>query len=288
MQKTSTTVNDTMTATAAVDIWSGTGAGASVSLTPFIAEGSDTACIICPGGSYFWLDRRIEGEGVARWLQRHGISAFVLEYRTAGLLAFIMHHRVLGLGNHYPHMLQDIHRAIQVVRERSSVDYGLSISRLGVMGFSAGGHVALMSGIFFDTDVLSPLGIDCRVSLRPDFIASIYPVVTLTADCVHRRSRRGILGDAPNRHRKTADMLSLEHSARPDMPPVFLVNCMDDPVVDYRNSILMDKALTATGVPHKYIQYRTGGHGFGATPERTTPEAIAWKGEFLRWLGIPR
>lgn len=266
-----------------VDIWSGTDSRASVALTPYIAEGSDTACIVCPGGSYFWLDRAVEGRGVARWLQRHGISAFVLEYRTAGLLAFITRYRILGNGHQYPHMLQDIHRAIQVVRE-GSTGYGINLRRLGVMGFSAGGHVALMSGIFFDSDVLSPLGVDCRVGLKPDFVASIYPVVTLTDKCVHKRSRRGLLGDSFMRDREAERHLSLERQVRPDMPPVFLVNCVDDPVVDYRNSILMDRALTAGGVPHRYIQYRTGGHGFGAAPERTTSEAIAWKREFLRWL----
>ena len=80
------------------------------------------------------------------------------------------------------------------------------------------------------------------------------------------------------------DSLSLEKHVRPDMPPVFLMNCVDDPIVKYRNSELLDSAMTAAGVEHRYVQYRTGGHGFGATASKTTEEAIAWKDEFLNWL----
>lgn len=267
----------------AVNIWDGTPVRETVMLTPYVASGSDTAVIVCPGGSYFWLDLEVEGHGVARWLQRHGISAFVLEYRTAGLFAFITRYRLLGSGNRFPCMLQDVQRAIQIVRE-GAVSRGADLRRMGVMGFSAGGHVALMSGLFFDRDVLGVAGVECDVNLRPDFVASVYPVVTLTGEYAHKRSRRGLLGDGFTVDRAAALDLSLERHVRPDMPPVFLVNCVDDPVVDYRNSVILDRALTEAGVPHRYTQYHTGGHGFGASAAHTTSEAIAWKTGFLDWL----
>lgn len=269
-----------------ISIWDDTDCRASVRLTPYPADPETNrgiACIVCPGGSYFWLDRATEGDGVARWLQSQGITAFVLEYRVGGIAGFIFHHRLVVRGNRYPDPLQDVQRSIQLVRERAA-DYGCDPSRIGVMGFSAGGHLTAMSGLFFDTDVLSETGVRAAVSLRPDFIAPIYPVVSLTADWSHGRSRRGLLGEGADISAEMMDSLSLERRVRPDMPPTFLMNCVDDPVVDYRNSVELASALAAAGVPHRYVQYATGGHGFGASPEKTTPEAIAWKEEFIDWL----
>lgn len=269
---------------APLNIWEGTGCKAKVTLTPYLAEGSgNTAVIVCPGGSYFWLDKKTEGDGVARWLQSEGISAFVLEYRVGGIPGFITHYRLVARGNRYPDMLQDVQRSIQLVRENADA-YGIDPTRLGVMGFSAGGHLTAMSGIFFDTDVLSATGVHPQVSLRPDFIAPIYPVVSLVDRCTHKRSRRGLLGEGHSISAAMKDSLSLERHVRRDMPPTFLMNCVDDPIVKYRNSELLDSAMTAQGVEHRYVQYRTGGHGFGATPEKTTAEAIAWKNDFLNWL----
>lgn len=268
----------------AINIWDGSPCRADVKLTPYRAEGdSNIACIVCPGGSYFWLDKATEGHGVARWLQANGISAFVLEYRTGGITGFITHHRLLTRGNRYPDMLQDVQRAIQLLRANHT-KYGIDPDRLGVMGFSAGGHLSAMSGIFFDSGVLELTGIKPSVSLRPDFIAPIYPVVSLVDQSTHRRSRRGLLGEGKAISAAMKDSLSLERHVRPDMPPVYLMNCTDDPIVDYRNSILLDSALTAAGVNHRYVRYSTGGHGFGANPEKTTREAIAWKEDFINWL----
>ena len=100
----------------------------------------------------------------------------------------------------------------------------------------------------------------------------------------HKRSRRGLLGEGKSISQEMKDSLSLEKQVRPDMPPTFLMNCVDDPIVKYRNSELLDSAMTAQGVKHIYIQYNTGGHGFGANPKKTTAEAIAWREEFLNWL----
>ncbi len=267
-----------------INIWEGTRCHADVRLTAYPVEGSgNTACIVCPGGSYFWLARRTEGRDVARWLQANGISAYVLEYRVGGVAAFVTRYRLLSRGHHYPDMLQDVQRSIQLLREQAPA-LGIAPDRLGVMGFSAGGHLSVMAGEFFDTDVLSPLGISTGVSLRPDFIVPIYPVVTLSAPVVHKRSRRGILGEGRAITPQMKDSLSLEKHVRPDMPPTFLMNCVDDPIVDYRNSMLLDSAMTAMGIPHTYIQYRTGGHGFGASPDKTTSEAIQWREAFLKWI----
>jgi acetyl esterase/lipase len=267
-----------------LNIWEGTACTAKVKLTPYLAQGSgNTAIIVCPGGSYFWLDRSTEGVGVAEWLQLNGISAFVLEYRVGGVFGFITHHRIIARGNRYPDMLQDVQRSIQLVREHAD-SYGIDPNRLGVMGFSAGGHLTTMAGLFFDTPVLAQLGIQSEVSLKPDFIAPIYPVVSFVDPSSHMRSCRGILGEGKAQSAVMKDSLSLERRVRPDMPPVYLMNCIDDPVVDYRNSVLLDSAMTAHGVTHRYTQYHTGGHGFGATPTKTTEEAIAWKEDFMNWL----
>lgn len=267
-----------------INIWSGTACKSNVELTPYLAEGKDNPTIIvCPGGSYFWLDKKTEGKGVAEWLQSNGISAFVLEYRVGGVPAFITHYRLVSRGNRYPDMLQDVQRSIQIVRENAT-QYGINANEVGVMGFSAGGHLAIMSGLFFDSDVLSLVGIEPKVSLKPNYIAPIYPVVSMTDWSTHKRSRRGLLGEGPSISKEMKDSLSLENHVRQDMPPTFLMNCVDDPIVKYRNSELLDSAMNACGVSHRYIQYKTGGHGFGATPEKTTPEAIAWKNEFLIWL----
>lgn len=267
-----------------IRIWEGTAEKADVIMTPFLpmAGKACPAVIVCPGGSYFWLDREAEGRKVGEWLSRNGIAAFVLEYRTAGFFEFISHSRLIRRGNRFPDMLCDVQRALQLVREQSGslrVDSG----KIGVMGFSAGGHLALSSGMFFDTDYLSLSGVVPSVSVRPDFVAALYPVVTMTDErYMHRRSRRGLLGNFPQK--EMCDSLSLERKAHGKMPPVFIVNCKDDPIVKYQNSELLDSALTVAGVKHKYLQYAVGGHGFGADSDNNPTESAAWMPEFLNWL----
>ena len=117
-------------------------------------------------------------------------------------------------------MLQDVQRSIQIVRENAE-EFGINPDKLGVMGFSAGGHLAGMSGEFFDIDVLSTAGIKSKVSLRPDFIAPIYPVVSFVDHSTHKRSRRGILGEGNSISKVMKDSLSLERHVRADMPRYF-------------------------------------------------------------------
>ncbi len=261
-------------------IWEGTACHArGVTLTEYLPEGAPSyAVIVCPGGSYHWLDKENEGAKVGQWLASEGIAAYVLHYRTAGKFEFAAKYRAILRGNCHPDMICDLQRAIQLVRERCPAP-------LGVMGFSAGGHLVMSAGEFFDTNFLSRYGIEPEVSLRPDFVAPIYPVVTLSdARYVHKRSRLGLLGEWTVLRPEMRDSLSLERHVRPDTPPVFLLNCVDDPIVKYQNSELLDSALTAAGVPHLYTQYATGGHGFGADASRQNEESSQWQPLFMDWL----
>jgi acetyl esterase/lipase len=242
-----------------------------------------TAIIVCPGGSYCWLDKHHERGTVAQWLQNEGIVAFVLLYRTQGVMPYVTHSRLLFPRHQYPTMLQDLQQAICYIRENAKL-YGIDPNKIGVMGFSAGGHLAMLSGEWASHNFLESLGITSQVSLRPNFLAAIYPVVTLSDKrFVHKRSRRGLLGEYKKFSTIMRDSLSLEKHVSADMPPVFLMNCIDDPIVKYQNSELLDSALTDKGVHHLYKQYKTGGHGFGSNPSSAT-EALGWKLLFVNWL----
>lgn len=255
-----------------INIWQGTTVGKTVVMTSYLAEGKgNAAVIVCPGGSYLWHDMGGEGKDVGEWLQRNGISAFVLRYRTAGVGAFLTPYRYVFRGNRYPDALNDLLRAMQYVKAHSA-ELGVDASRVAAMGFSAGGHLVMSAAELLPREQ------------RPWFVVPVYPVVTMTEACVHRRSRRALLGDSRLRSRQLRDLLSLERHVPADSPPVFLVNCKDDPVVDCRNSELLDSALTRQQVPHRYIQYQTGGHGFGASDHKGTAECRQWKEEFMAWF----
>lgn len=257
---------------AQINIWENTECHKKVKLTPYIVNGNNNiGIVVCPGGSYFWHDSETEGHEVAKWLNKNGISAFVLDYRTAYVPAFIFHHRYLFRGNRYPDPQNDLRQTIKLVRKNAS-EFGVDTTKIGAMGFSAGGHLVMSSAELF-----APID-------RPNFIVPIYPVVTMTEDCVHKRSRRGLLGDNKQNDPELKDLLSLERHVQVDCPPVFLVNCKDDPIVDYRNSMLLDSALTSKNIPHQYLLYETGGHGFGASETKGTAECREWKEAFLNWI----
>lgn len=270
-----------------ISLWDGYNVnhGKQVTLTPYLAENNETgmAIIVCPGGSYCWLDEETEGDGVAQWLQNNGISAFVLRYRAIGFGAYFWHHRIIFRGKQHPDMLTDAQRALQWVREHAE-EYQIDSDKVGMMGFSAGGHLVMSAACFSNVDFLKENGIETETSLRPSFVAPIYPVVTMQKPYVHKRSRRALLSEKRQHNLTMIDSLSLERHVPSDCPPVFLVNCVDDPIVEYHNSILLDSALTANQVNHRYIQYQTGGHGFGASEEKGTAECRQWKNEFLKWI----
>lgn len=258
--------------------------GASVKMYAFRPEHPvGISVIVCPGGSYFWLDKQNEGLEVGKWLQSRGITAFVLNYRTAGFTSFFWHNRRIARGIRYPDMITDGQRALQWVWEHSD-DYGIDKDKIGMMGFSAGGHLVMSEACFSDTDFLEAVGVKRETDLRPAFVAPIYPVVTFNGPYTHERSCRGLLGDKYKKERLLRDSLSLEKHIPVGCPPVFLVNCVDDPVVDYHNSVLLDSALTSIGVAHRYIKYETGGHGFGMSDNLGSDESRNWKYEFLDWL----
>lgn len=257
---------------APIDIWHNVPHHSKVELTPYLAHGTNNvAIVVCPGGSYFWHDMEHEGKEVGEWLQQQGISAFVLRYRTAYVPAFITGFRWVFRGHRYPDAQNDLLQTLRLLRRDAHI-WNIDTTKIGAMGFSAGGHLVMSAAELFDK------------SERPAFIVPIYPVVTMQPPYVHRRSRRALLGDNRKHNKLLRDSLSLELHVPDDCPPVFLVNCKDDPIVQYQNSELLDSALTAKGINHKYLRYEAGGHGFGASDTKGTPECREWKPAFLEWL----
>lgn len=227
------------------------------------------AVIVCPGGSYnHTMGIATEGFAVAEWLNSQGINAFVLKYRVG------------SQGYHHPAMIQDAQFAIRYVRQHAK-EYGIDIHKVGTMGFSAGGHLVLMTGAFCEENYLKDLGIADDISLRPDFVVPVYPVVSMQDKIVHERSRRNLLTNhyTPEQVSK----FSMELSIPPYMPPVFLVTAKDDPVVNYQNSEVLNNSLKKARIKHSYQLYETGGHGYGMD-ESKAPEAGKWKYEFIKWL----
>ena len=213
-----------------------------------LSKTSDAAVIVCPGGSYHHLGMFHEGKDVALWLCSKGISAFVLKYRVS------------GNGYRHPAMLEDIQRAIQIVRQNAD-NYGINPNKIGAAGFSAGGHLVLMAAEFSGQDQLKKLGLDSPCPLGPNFIIPIYPVVSMQDPIAHVRSRKSLLGADQSQARR--DELSLELHADRIECPVFLLANKDDRTVDYRNSEEMDKAMSRAGVSHVFILGEKGDHGFG-------------------------
>lgn len=231
-----------------------------------------TAVIICPGGSYHHLGLQSEGNTTAVWFAQNGVTAFVLKYRTAESLY------------HHPAMLQDIQRAIQLVRENAE-EWDIDPSRVGVIGFSAGGHLVTMAGEFWQThDELAKLGVECKVSLRPDFVIPVYPVVSMQDDIAHKWSRNSLLGKGKkNQTQERKDEFSLELNVPSDMPPTYIVVCDDDPVVIPENSLRLYDALQAAGIPSRLARYPWGKHGFGMKNCSFMKE-FHWNEELREWL----
>jgi acetyl esterase/lipase len=224
--------------------------------------------IVCPGGSYAHLyGIKWEGFEVAQWLNAHGITAFVLQYRVG------------KDGYHHPAMLEDLQRSIQWVRTHAD-NYHINPELVGVMGFSAGGHLSLMSAAFCGENYLAKWDVE-TVNLKPAFVVPVYPVVSMQDSLAHVRSRKNLLGRKFGQEDK--DRFSMEEQMTNEMPPVFLVTTKDDPVVNCKNSIVLNDVLKKKGIPCKFILYETGGHGFGMNEQRGG-EAAEWKYYFKDWL----
>lgn len=228
------------------------------------------AIIFCPGGSYCYLAKKNEGHDPAKLFNHYGFNTFVLIYRR-------------GMrGNRFPAQIQDLQKALRYVADNAQ-KFGIDTTLIGICGFSAGGHLVGTEAEYFDTDFVSD---DTRPAPpKPFFAIMMYPVVSMDGDIGHRKSRRNLLGADFTQERR--DSMSLEKHVRPDMPPIYLVACKDDPIVDYRNSERMSDALDAKNVPYSYSLFETGGHGFGINPsliKSPNRDAADWHKDFVFWL----
>jgi beta-xylosidase/acetyl esterase/lipase len=242
---------------------------------PKAGTSNGTAVIVCPGGSYERLAMANEAEGAARFLSSLGVSTFVLKYRLAEY--------------GYPAPLQDVLRAIRLVRSRAA-EFGIRSDRIGVFGASAGGHVAAMAATLYDDEAGRTGSLLDGTSARPDFGALLYPVITMKGPATHAGSRRNLLGDGPAA--ALVEQLSLEARVTPTAPPMFLVHTAEDRSVPLENSLLFHEALRAAGVPAELHIYQNGIHGFGFSgdlgPTSDWPRRLEEWLQANGWLRAPR
>ncbi|MEO5889848.1 MAG: alpha/beta hydrolase [Ferruginibacter sp.] len=220
------------------------------SLTIFLPDAdkaTGAAVIICPGGGYGVLVIQKEGFNIARYFQAHGVAAFVLKYRLPDDAT--MQNKSIG-------PLQDAQQAIKFVRENAA-GWHIDTSHLGIMGFSAGGHLAATASTHFTKAVIENKG---NTNLRPDFSLLVYPVISMTDTLGHRGSRESLLGKHPSAEQIKS--FSNEQMVTAQTPPAFLIHSEDDNVVDVDNSISYFSALRHNKVPAEMHIYPTGNHGF--------------------------
>lgn len=263
------------TAPKTVPLWPGEAPGAQgaedrdrPTLTIYLPgrDAVPTGVIVCPGGGYGALADNHEGRQVANWLNSMGIAAFVLKYR-------------LGPRYHHPVELGDAQRAIRMVRAQAR-DFGISPDRIGIMGFSAGGHLASSAGTHFDAgkaDAADPID---RQSSRPDFLILGYPVISFTTPFTHQGSKRNLLGDNPDPALVQSMSSELQVSAR--TPPTFLFHTNEDKGVPAENSILFYLALRKNGVPAEIHVFEKGPHGVGLALR--DPALSLWPTLLVNWL----
>jgi len=209
---------------------------------------NQTAVIILPGGGYGHLAIDKEGTKVAEWLNSLGIAAFVLKYRLPSNL--IMTNKVVG-------PLQDAQEAVRIVRLNAAV-WNIDPNKIGIMGFSAGGHLASTLSTHYDDRVYET---SSKLSARPDFSLLIYPVISMQNDVTHKGSQINLLGENPSQ--QDIDLYSNEKKVTPQTPPAFLVHATDDGAVMAENSVNYYLALKKNGVSAELHLYEKGGHGFG-------------------------
>lgn len=225
-----------------------------------------TAMIVAPGGGYAVLAENHEGRQVANWLNALGVTAFVLRYR-------------LGPRYHHPIELGDMQRAIRLVRAGAAT-YGVRPDRIGVIGFSAGGHLAATAATHFDAGDSRAADLIARASSRPDFLVLGYPVISFTAPYAHRGSITNLLGDAPDPHLLAE--LSAEQHVTPQTPPTFLFSTSADSTVPAENSVAFYLALHRAGVPAELHVFEPGAHGVGLA--LGDPVLGVWPTLLANWL----
>lgn len=239
-------------------------ANASITIHRPTAEKSNgTAIVICPGGGYGGLVTGPEGHGIAQWLKEKGITGVVLEYRLPRGRAFVP--------------LLDAQRAIRTVRFNAK-QWGIDPARIGIIGFSAGGHLASTAGTHFDDgDPKAADPID-QVSCRPDFAILVYPVVTMGPK-THGGSKTNLLGRDPKP--EMMDLFSNEKQVTDKTPPMFLAHAKDDTLVVPDNSRVLYEALKSHNVAAEYLALPSGGHGLNGYKG---PMWDAWQTKSLEWL----
>ena len=238
-------------------------------LTLFLADknkGNGTSVIICPGGGYGHLAINKEGYKVAKWLNSIGISAFVLKYRLPNDL--IMKDKSIG-------PLQDVQEAVRTLR-RNAEKWNIDPAKIGVIGFSAGGHLAATVATHYDDKVYE---VPDKTSARPDFSILIYPVISMQEGITHMGSRNNLLGEKANS--ENIEKYSNEKRVDAKTPKTFLVHATDDDAVPVENSINYYLALKQNKVPTEMHLYEKGGHGFGLGVEGTTKY---WPKACENWL----
>jgi acetyl esterase/lipase len=238
-------------------------------LTPYLApadRATGAAVVICPGGGYGGLSEHEAGP-IAEWLNSLGVSAFVLRYRLAPRWG-------------HPAPLADAGRAIRTVRARAE-EWRVKPDHIGIIGFSAGGHVASSIGTHFDTGSATAADPIERVSSRPDLMILVYPVVTMGAE-THAESRENLLGVNPNP--ELIDRMSNEKQVSPQTPSTFIVHGADDDVVPLENALLFTEALRKAKVPFELHVFEHGVHGFGLAKD--DPIVAHWTELCAHWLRV--
>jgi acetyl esterase/lipase len=259
-------------------LWSGGAPGAqgsadedkpSLAIYPATGAGkTSTGVIVCPGGGYAHLAMDHEGTQIAAWLNNLGIGAYILKYR-------------LGPKYHYPVELWDAQRAIRYIRLHAS-ELGIRPDRIGIWGFSAGGHLASTAATHFAASPdLQADPVD-RQSARPDFAILSYPVISMLDPYVHLGSRRNLLGDKPDP--ALTLLLSNELQVTTQTPPTFLFHTTEDQVVPVENSILFYLALRKAGIPVEMHIYQKGKHGVGLAA--ADPILHTWPDHLAAWLRL--
>ena len=237
------------------------------------------AIVIFPGGAYGVLAWEKEGKAYAEFLNRHGIAGIVVKYPLGSLMGHFKRH---------PAMIDAALRAVRLIRYYAP-QLGIDPNDIGVMGSSAGGHLAGLTAVWENAprpDSQDPVE---RVSARPDFVIFCYPVVSMSSSCTHQLSRKNLTGSRPSP--ELLDQLSLEKRITPGFPPVFLWQTLEDQVVDPVNSRLLEAELQRNQVPHQAFFYRKGPHGMGLLNEREKelyPETARWSEELLKFLKAQR
>lgn len=235
-------------------------------------KATGTGVIICPGGSYALLSYTLEGTQVAEQLNEMGVAAFVLKYRLPN--DSIMIKKEIG-------PIMDAQRAIQIVRENAR-QWGINKDRVGIMGFSAGGHLASTAGTHFNKQYLPGRK---RTSLRPDFMVLVYPVISFADSIGHRGSRTNLLGANPSPEKIKEYSNELNVTKR--TPPTFLIHAEDDQTVKVQNMLLFATALQEKKVPFDFYLYEKGGHGYGLNNKTSEVKWMDFVKDWLRrngWL----